>query len=91
MNNLLGLEEVLGIAEEHLLDTRVEYDGGYGPLVAGIRPAPTAMRVRKVDLYTVDGLGLVLLLRLKHELFQNRIVACHNTAGKPVVSPPCEP
>jgi hypothetical protein len=54
--------------------------------VTGISPAPTAMRVCEVDLYTVDGLSLVLFLRLKHELFQNGIVACHDTTETSVLA-----
>jgi hypothetical protein len=79
VTDLFGLEEVLGIAQQHLLDSGVEHDRGYGPLVPGVSPAPTAMGVGEIYLYTVNGLGLVLLLGLENELFQDRVIARYDT------------
>lgn len=82
MTCLLGLEEVTGIVEKHLLDTWVQDDGGHGALVTRIGPAPTAMGVCKVDLDAVDSLRLILFLRLEDELFEDGIASCHNAVGR---------
>lgn len=78
----LRLEEVLSVAKQHLLDAGVKDDRRYGSLVPRISPAPTAMRVSEIDLYPVNRLSLMLLLGLKDELFQNRVVACNDTKIK---------
>lgn len=46
-----------------------------------ISPAPTAVRIGKVDLDAVDGLCLVLLLCLEDELLEDGIAACHDAVG----------
>ena len=78
MTCLLGLEEVTSIIEKHLLDTWVQDDGRHGALVTRICPAPAAMRICEVDLNTVDGLRLVLLLCLEDELLENGIATSHD-------------
>jgi hypothetical protein len=77
--NLLGLEEVLGIRKQHLFDAGIKNDGRYGSLVAGISPAPTTMGICEIYLYPMNGLRLVLLLRLENKLFEDGVVACNDT------------
>jgi hypothetical protein len=74
--HLLRFQEVLGIVQKHLLDTRVENDAAHGTLVTGIGPSPRTMGVSKVYLDTMDCLGLVFLLGLKYKLLENRIGPC---------------
>lgn len=71
---LFRLEKVARVGEEHLFHARVEHDRRHRALVPRVRPAPSAMRVRKVDLDAVYRLGLVLFLRLQHQLLQDRVV-----------------
>lgn len=78
MTYLLGLEEVTSIIEKHLLDTGVQDDGRHGTLVTRICPAPTAMRVCKVDLDAVDSLCFVFLLCLEDELLEDGIATSHD-------------
>jgi hypothetical protein len=64
--DLLRLEEILSIIQQHLLNAGIEHDRGYRPLVAGVCPAPTTMGVCEVDLDAVDGFGLMFPLRLEN-------------------------
>jgi hypothetical protein len=64
--DLLRLEEILSIIQQHLLNAGIEHDRRYRPLVARVCPAPTTMGVCEVDLDAVDGFGLVFPLRLEN-------------------------
>ena len=79
MTHLLRLQEIAGISEKHLLYTRVQDDGCHWALVAGVCPAPTAMRICEIDLYAMDSFSFVLLLGLKNQLLQDGIVPCNDT------------
>jgi hypothetical protein len=44
--------------------------------MAGVGVTPRAIRIGKIDLDPMDGFRLVLLFRLKDELFENGVIAC---------------
>lgn len=69
--DLLGLEEIFGIVQEHLFHAGIEYNTAHWPLVTRICPAPRSMRVCKVYLNPMNSLGFVFLLSLKDQLFQD--------------------
>lgn len=92
--NLLRLEKVLGVRKEHFLNARIEYDGGYGALMAGVGPAPAAVRISKINLYAMYSFGLILLLCLQNELFEDGVVASNDAEKMTRISPrnvPYEP
>ena len=61
---LFTFEEIAGIVEKHLFNAWVEDDARHGTFVAGVRPPPRTMGVRKINLNPVYSLSLVLFFGL---------------------------